>query len=301
MADERFANNASTTLDGDITDVATTINVIDWTKFPLWGDFRVLIDSELILVTDAVNTAGVKGTWTVVRGIEGTTNVAHSSGAIATLLVTADGLYHGAALTWFAKQPPIIPFLTPPRAEDLAWVNQSTATFGGGEWNEGRAKVLQMAAGDSGHNLHVLKKALTGGVIAAAFTVAFPPMANVSAGVVLRESATGKLITWGLEYDATYGLRTVARGWTNPTTDGSYTPVALSPLLTNASPLTLIAYLPGDGNIYFMISNGYGLIYQGVAAKDAFFTVGPDEGGLFINPDGGAPSVTLTCFHLTVL
>jgi hypothetical protein len=61
---ELFANNAATTLSAAITTaVATTLTVTSATAFPSTGNFRVRVDSEIMLVT------GVSGTtFTITQG-----------------------------------------------------------------------------------------------------------------------------------------------------------------------------------------------------------------------------------------
>jgi hypothetical protein len=59
----------------------------------LGGSFRILIDSEIMLVT-----AGQSGTtWTVVRGVEGSTAATHSSSASIYHVFTAAGLRAASA------------------------------------------------------------------------------------------------------------------------------------------------------------------------------------------------------------
>ena len=88
---ELFRNNAVTTLAADITDVATTITVTDGTVFsaPLSGrdQFRILIDSEILLVTNVVGN-----TLTVERHQESTIAVAHFASAVVTQILTSLGL-----------------------------------------------------------------------------------------------------------------------------------------------------------------------------------------------------------------
>lgn len=87
MAVEQFANLAQTTLNGSITNIATTLTVTSATGFPASGQFRIIIDNEIILVTAVSGT-----TFTIARGAEGTTGAAHSSGVLVTHVVTAASL-----------------------------------------------------------------------------------------------------------------------------------------------------------------------------------------------------------------
>lgn len=88
MSREIFKNNPSTALSADITSTsATSISVDDGSVFPSTGEFRILIGSELMLVT-----ARSTNTLTVVRGIEGTTATTHSTSDGVNQIVTAGAL-----------------------------------------------------------------------------------------------------------------------------------------------------------------------------------------------------------------
>lgn len=81
---EQFANNATTTLNGGINNSTTSVVVLNGSPFSSSGNFRIIIDSEIMLVT---NVSG--NTFTVTRGSESTVAVAHNSGATVTQIVTA--------------------------------------------------------------------------------------------------------------------------------------------------------------------------------------------------------------------
>jgi hypothetical protein len=74
-AREQFANNAQDTLDGAIDASQTTLDLNDASEFPSAGNFRIKIDSEIMLAT-----ARSTNTLTVVRGIEGTSGASHGNG-----------------------------------------------------------------------------------------------------------------------------------------------------------------------------------------------------------------------------
>ncbi|MGA2502349.1 MAG: hypothetical protein ABSH20_31800 [Tepidisphaeraceae bacterium] len=84
---EEFVNNAQTTLNGSISDSATSVVVTDGSVFPSTGDFHLLIESELVLCT-----ARSTNTLTVVRAQEGTTNVGHADGIRVYQLLTQGDL-----------------------------------------------------------------------------------------------------------------------------------------------------------------------------------------------------------------
>lgn len=82
---ERFGNNGSSTLNGSITDVAASLVITSAATFPTDGNFRILIDSEIVIVTAISGT-----TFTITRGAEGTTPAAHANGATVQHILTAD-------------------------------------------------------------------------------------------------------------------------------------------------------------------------------------------------------------------
>lgn len=85
---EQFANNAATTLSAAIESTdGTSISVTSAAGFPESGNFRILVDDEIMLVTAVDGT-----TWTVMRGAESTTGATHSSGAAVTHVLTAGAI-----------------------------------------------------------------------------------------------------------------------------------------------------------------------------------------------------------------
>lgn len=78
-----FANGALSTLAADITAGATTLTVADPSRFPA-APFHLAVEEELMTVTVAIGS-----TFTVARGIEGTTAIAHAKGAPLAQTVTA--------------------------------------------------------------------------------------------------------------------------------------------------------------------------------------------------------------------
>lgn len=88
MTSQQLANFATTTLASAITSTtATSISITSATHWPSSGNFRVLVDSEVMLCT------AISGmTLTVVRGYELTTAATHLSGSAITFQITAGTL-----------------------------------------------------------------------------------------------------------------------------------------------------------------------------------------------------------------
>ena len=91
MPVEQFSNNASSTLNGAITNVATTLVVTSAALFPVAvagvSQFRVIIEAEILIVT---NTAG--NTWTATRGAEGSTAAGHATSIAVVHILTSGSL-----------------------------------------------------------------------------------------------------------------------------------------------------------------------------------------------------------------
>jgi hypothetical protein len=84
---ENWANGGSSTLNGGITDSATSLIVTSASSFPVYPDFKILIGSEILTVT-AISS----NTFTVIRGEDGTTAAAHSDTDAVTHVFTAAGI-----------------------------------------------------------------------------------------------------------------------------------------------------------------------------------------------------------------
>lgn len=86
---EQLSNSAASTLSAAITGVGdTTCSVANGTPFPASGNFRIIIDTELILV----GARAGNNFSSMTRGIEGTTAATHSNAAVVTHVLTKAGL-----------------------------------------------------------------------------------------------------------------------------------------------------------------------------------------------------------------
>lgn len=91
---ERLVNNAQTTLAGVINDTQTTIVVTNASQFPDSGQFRILVEQELMLVTEVADT-----TWVVQRGVEGTSARTHA-GSVSVMAVLTKGAIEAYMPPW---------------------------------------------------------------------------------------------------------------------------------------------------------------------------------------------------------
>lgn len=124
------SNLGTTTLNGAINNSVTSLTLTSATSFPATGNFRILIDSEIMLATEVAGAV-----LTVVRGAEGTTAASHSNGATVRVVATAGGLDQVGKDLWpvFGYGQPVNKLAaddgsTILTASDFTWVNQGGAS-----------------------------------------------------------------------------------------------------------------------------------------------------------------------------
>lgn len=84
---EKYSNFATSTLASGITASDTSVTLVDGSKFPTTGDFRVLLESELVKCT-----ARSGNVLTIVRAQESTSAASHASGVVASNVLTSGAL-----------------------------------------------------------------------------------------------------------------------------------------------------------------------------------------------------------------
>ena len=223
MAVEKYKNNAASTLNGAINNSTTSVVVTSAASFPTSGNFRILIDSEIMLVTSVSSN-----TFTVTRAHENTSAASHSNGAAVTHIFTAgaidairsDQISRGVASArptvgvpgnlYFPTDDFVVNHdngsvygsfgpvfkLTPPVDGDFAWVNQGSATV------VATANTIRLnsPSGDSSFNYRCRVKTApaTPYTITAAFMWQIKFNAtNSICGLMFREVATGEIIGGG--------------------------------------------------------------------------------------------------------
>ncbi len=110
MATEKYANTptpsspstAWTTLSAGVNAAVTTLPVVSASAFPSTAQYRIRVEDELMLVTAGTGTTS----WTVTRGVEGSTAATHALGAGVSLILTAASLLRSpGALTTTGDLP----------------------------------------------------------------------------------------------------------------------------------------------------------------------------------------------------
>lgn len=242
---ERFSNQAVTTLSAAITTpTAVSCSVIDATAFPPTGSFRIKIDGEILLVT------GVAGaTFTIARGMEGTTPATHAAGASVIHLLTKGGLEARVANRFvsdlYANKPaagvkgrlflpkdglfleyddgsawhkygPCRRLKAPPQT-GWTWVNQgnATATF------TGSAILVEDPDLDANSpEIRMLVRPLSAGMTQFVAALSFNGISSDSPrlGFCMRNPMDEDFTVWGLYYGTTYGSYLNYAHYSSPTT-----------------------------------------------------------------------------------
>jgi hypothetical protein len=289
---ELFANNASSTLSAAITDTDDEIPLHDGSRFPAIGEAagycRILIDSEIIRCWNHAATNTLMGSE---RGFEGTIAAAHAENAVVTQIVTAEaaedfsrnGLMMVTGIGDFWTRG-----FNPNQAADLrdsfTWVNQGAATFGGDVRSFYTLVAPYNGDNDDSHLRMVVQNisyVATRRVALAALNI-MPLCWYNDGGVCFRESATGKVVTFG-----TYGGVITVDYWTDENT-WSATSALYRPIVGSIADRPVQLHMgrgaAGSDALSFGImraTSGWSNCWS--SALDAFFTTAPDQWGIFAN------------------
>lgn len=316
MALEQLANNASSTLDGAINDSTTSVVVASAATFPSTANFRILIDSEYMLVTAIAGT-----TFTVSRGQEGSAAAAHSNGATVTHVLTKEGLiafrgdailtgttaarpaaatngriylpndglvaYRDTGSAWNAFGP-IWP-LTPPDDGSLTWYNQGSATT----TTANGFTFLSSPTNGGSHNFRIRGKALA---VSSNYTLTFgfgclqAPGSSGWCGVMLRDSSGGALQSFGVGADG----GTFMELW-NSVSSFSSTLWSQNSLAITGGPIMWVRFQDdGTNRLTYISRDRFNWRLIDSRTRTNFFT--PNSFGFWVNPFGA--TIGLSMFHL---
>lgn len=319
---EKFANTPSNTLNGAINNSVTSVVVHSAASFPATGNFRILIDSEIMLVTSVSSN-----TFTVTRGAESTTAASHIDGAVVSGIVTAGALdaFRADMLTSgaYASKPtagvagrqyqttdsyyrlydngsswehygPIYP-LSPADDSNFSWVNQGSATI----TTTSGGLVLYAPSNGGSDNLRGRFATLPSPPYTV--TIGFYPICAIQGGIcfpafVLRESATGKmtsiLVGNATVSDGSTSIRTFNHsGTTNFGLRQNWDFIAISPIW--------LRLVNDNTNILYQVgATPYDFIQMDSQAKASPFTTAADQYGFMLDPNNAEGKMVV--FHLKV-
>lgn len=242
MAIEQYSNNAATTLNGAINNSTTSVVVTTGSVFPSTGNFRIIVDDEIMLVT-----ARSSNTLTVTRGAEGTTAASHADLADVTDVLTRDSLlallsdanqsgvyaslpsagrkgrlykctdnrftYIDNGSSWDAFHPMVAEACNPNLADFTTWVNQDSFTI---DVSAGYHRLYKVGGSGNAENNHLRMKS-TGGLTTWSMRLIWdysaPPGAGFLSGMYLRNSSNSKF--WIFGYNA--GLQIILAAFNSET------------------------------------------------------------------------------------
>lgn len=217
---ERLQNNSTTTLNGGLDASTTSVAVTDGSVFPSEGDYRIIIDSEIMLVT-----ARSTNTLTVTRAAESTVAATHANAADVTLILTEDAVesYVRQTVPFHGYSPALRIYNTAGAIideGDFTWVNQSTAT----STDVNNAILVKLAATTGANfNAKVISSSSAPyamiGCIHMLGPIVTEAVGQPRAGLVFRESGTGEMISFcARKRSDGGGVQLVVQRWTDATT-----------------------------------------------------------------------------------
>lgn len=319
MPVEQITNNAASTLNGSITNSATSLTVQtgDGAKFPT-ANFSIIIGTELIFVGSRSSDTFSS----LVRGSEGTAAASHNNGDAVTHILTARsikalgtilheetsfGTRPSASLEgrlhfpnnglWIARDNgsswkgygPVFPITEP--ADPGTWINQLSATL---TLTSGGLFLLVPATGTEGIHARVKSTPSTPWTL----TLGFIPMQTFvdfsSVGICLRESGTSKIIIQSLTANTFYqsgGGTQTRKGitvgkWSNAVTgvaDYTTTPAGIFGPDWHEGSCYWFQVTDDGTDLKFRVSNdGINFFQILSSARNNFFTTAPDQYGFFV-------------------
>jgi len=280
---ELFVNDPQTTLAAAITSTgATTLSVVSSTGYPGTGNFRIRIDSELMLVT------GVSGTtWTVTRGIESTTAATHLITSIVNHVFTAGGITQALS----EASPPA----NVPSSGSFAWVNQASSTLASD--SQGFSFLTPNSGGNNlTHRVYPVTVPYT---FICGFSTSGYNGNFAQSGPSIRDTTNNKSIVWRWNNGGGWDIYT----WIDP---ASYQyPIVSSATVTSWGQSPVVTIIQNDGvhrTYYTAASKAAALrgtwhgVYQ--EAYNAFCT--EDKVGVFnLCANGSDQSIDVSLFSVT--
>jgi hypothetical protein len=318
MAYEILANNPASTLNGTINNSVTSLVVTSGASFPSSGNFRILVDSEIMKVTAVSGT-----TFTVSRADGGTTAASHTSGVAVTGIITkecltefradqilsdtvankpaagvngriylpTDGSFiHRDTGSVWSPYGPCYP-CSPPVDANFSWVNQGSATVVTS--NEG----IYLSCPSQGATDSIRARVMTAPSTPYSITIGYEYTATIESAIagfplfILRESATGKM-TSILPGEA--GNQWTTRVFNHSSVTG-FSQV-FSEKHTYGRPLWQRITNNGTTLTYYIGLNPYNFVQIYSQSRSTAFSSVADQYGFGIDPNSSA--VGMFVFHL---
>lgn len=303
---EQHKNDATTTLNGAIDSSVTTVTVTTGSVFPATGNFRVMVDSEIMICT-----ARSTNDLTVIRGQDGTSAASHVDTSTISMIYSVEGLtrmfqdndamfgYSGSRQRGLLVGDDGATILT---SSDFTWQNQGTATV-----TDEDGTLLLSCPTDSGQNMRILERNApsTPYTYIGAMSFCCPSMdtdAKPLVGMGFRESSTGKVMLGGFEVESFFdqNLEVFIRRMSDPST--LFT-VNDGPRDCQIKGHLLWIKIENDGTNtkWYLSMDGIAWILYFSEGKATYFTTGPDKVFWFaanaVNSATGAVALNARLHH----
>lgn len=295
MAFEKFVNDVITNLNGAINSSTTSVAVANGSGFPSTGNFRILIDKELMLVT-----ARSTNTLTVVRGVEGTTAVAHDNGSRVMFILTPASMERLLRdhVPLAGNSSVLVPqnllldgsgnLLT---ASDFTWTNQGSSTAT--DLSNGNIKI-KIPTG-TGPNVRIFTRSAPTPPYVITMSLALQ-LNNDGAshmGPIFRESSSGEVYTFAtfgdpsairiLKYNNATSFNSDLFGYQNWFVGKRFSWFRLEDDNTDLK--------------FWISTNGIQWIEVASEGRTAFMAGGPDEVGVYGNANSSSIQDSLVITH----
>ena len=211
---EKFTNFATSTLSSTINNSTTSLTVASASSFPSTGNFRILVQNEIMLVT-----ARAGNVFTVTRGAESSSAVSHNAGVVVSHILTAGGFTQAVSENEGdpGYLPSSIPSLNGYSSSSFTQVNVGSATIT--DYTD-RINIRMPPATGSNWDVAVLHRALTS-TMTMAFTMSTMgtgSFAEPSVGLGLYHTGEVCFESYQIQCLSSFCMCTNANRWTNPTT-----------------------------------------------------------------------------------
>lgn len=322
MALEQLANNPQDSLSSPVDGVTNpvTLTVNDASEFPATGNFRILIDSEILLVT------AVSGNdFTATRAQEGTSIAAHLAAAAVTgvltaaavkqhtaefhgydtfanrptagqanrLFIASDGntLFRDTGSVWQSLGPVYGPFTAPDVANFATAVN--ILATGSVANSKGTIEFFDVATGAAADSIQMRLAAVPVGnwTMTAAFAVRTGFGNGGHAGIAIRNSTNGRVTVFGPNYRASdTANKLTIYNYTSPT---AFSSSSLSTWMATSQLYFLRLSYDGTNLVYYVSQDfiNWNLVAS-TGLVGSHTGAGSDGIGFFINANANGTGQT---------
>jgi hypothetical protein len=305
---EQHQNLANTTLSASINSSDNPISVAAGSVFPSTGNFRIMVDSEIMIVT-----ARSTNSLTVTRGADGTSAASHSGGATVSMIYSTQGLSRiikdADPLFGYSSRKPIMGLWaddgkTLLTSADFTWLNQGSATAAD---ENGTIRLTDPVPGASGRNVRGLELDAPSTpytyIAAFSFQAFLDNDCRPTWGMGFRESSSTKLMLFSYDVNSFFNQAIQELGinrWSNPSSLFT-TNFGMHPFMSVSDLIWVKIENTGTNLKWHLSPDGAEWIQYFSESKTAWFSSGPDKVLFYVDNENntatGATALNLRLHH----